>query len=368
MAARYAPPPTIATVDLVAPASDVWKRVRRGFAIPNLHSPEVTQWTQYYAQRPESLRIMIERASKYLYYIVEEIDRRGLPTELALLPFVESAWNPVALSRSKASGLWQFIPSTGQHYRLQQNEWLDERRDPVASTNAALDYLAYLFDFQGDWHLALASYNWGEGAVQRAIKKNEGAGLPTDYLSLNMPDETRNYVPKLQAIKNIVSQPQRYGIVLPPLDNQPYFVAVPKAADIDITLAAQLADIPLDEFIALNPGFKRGVVWGKEQRRLLLPVGQVDVFLANLQAYNGPLVSTPMKVAVAEAPATRPTRARTSNRSKAPRVHKVKSGETLYSLATRYRTTVKTLLTLNRLKHPQIKVGQTLRIPESGRG
>src|SRR5690606_17333918 len=190
---------------------DVWKRIRRGFAIPNLYSPEVERWTTYYVQRPESLNTMMQRASRYLYHIVEEIERRRLPTELALLPFIESAWNPVALSRSKASGLWQFIPSTGRYYQLRENEWLDERRDPVASTHAALNSLSYLFEFQGDWHLALASYNWGEGAVMRAIKKNQEAGLPTDYLSLSMPDETRNYVPKLQAIKNIVAQPQRYG-------------------------------------------------------------------------------------------------------------------------------------------------------------
>lgn len=357
---QYAPPPTIATVDLVSPASDVWKRIRRGFAIPNLYSPEVERWTTYYVQRPESLNTMMQRASRYLYHIVEEIERRRLPTELALLPFIESAWNPVALSRSKASGLWQFIPSTGRYYQLRENEWLDERRDPVASTNAALNYLSYLFEFQGDWHLALASYNWGEGAVMRAIKKNQEAGLPTDYLSLSMPDETRNYVPKLQAIKNIVAQPQRYGIVLPHLQNEPYFVVIPKERDIDVTLAAKLADMPLEEFLALNPAYKRGIVRGTDERRLLLPVGHAEKFLANLAKYDGPLVSKPVQLAHTGDNARR-TKVGNTNRI---RTHKVKSGDTLYGLANRYRTTVKALLALNRLKHPRIRVGQTLRVPD----
>lgn len=359
---QYSPPPTIPTVDLVAPANDVWKRIRRGFAIPNLYTPDVDRWTQYYVERPESLNIMLQRASRYLYHIVEEIERRNLPTELALLPFIESAWNPVALSRSKAAGLWQFVPNTGRHFRLQDNEWLDERRDPVASTEAALTYLNYLFELQGDWHLALASYNWGEGAVMRAIKKNQDAGLPTDYLSLSMPEETRNYVPKLQAIKNIIAQPRRFGIDLPPVENRPYFAIVPKEQDIEVSLAAQLADLPLEEFLALNPAYKRGVVRGTGQRRLLLPVTHVDRFLNNLANYDGPLVS--QKVMLAQSTASIANRAGSRETSQRVRIHKVKAGDTLHGLANRYRTTVKTLLALNRLKHPKIRIGQTLRIPD----
>lgn len=348
--------PSFPTVDLVVPAGDVWKRIRRGYAIPNLDSAEVDTWTEFYAARPDMVHRLMQRSTKYLYYVVDEINRRGLPTELALLPFVESGWDPTALSRSQASGLWQFIPSTGRHFKLQQNEWLDERRDLVASTKAALDYLEYLFNFQGDWYLALASYNWGEGSVQRAMQKNQEQGLRTDYLALTMPAETRNYVPKLQAIKNIVAQPQRYGITLPPLENQPYFVTVPKFQDIDVALAARLADVPLEEFTALNPAFKRGVIPARDQRQILLPVGQVDVFLANLDAYDGPLVS-PSKVV---ASAARP--------SGAALVHKVRSGDTLYKIAARYRTTVKTLQSMNRMKSSHLRIGQVLRVPATGRG
>jgi len=192
---------TSRTIDLTHPPKDAWDRMRRGFSIPNLHTDLVDYWTNYYASHPESIRTMSQRASRYLYHIMDELDARGLPSELALLPFVESAYNPVAYSRSHASGLWQFIPSTGTQYKLEQNWWVDQRRDPVESTRAALDYLSYLYEFQGDWYLALASYNWGEGSVRRAMERNEQANLDVDYLSLKMPDETRNYVPKLQAIK-----------------------------------------------------------------------------------------------------------------------------------------------------------------------
>src|SRR5690554_1952836 len=213
---------TSRTVDLTHPPRDMWDRIRRGFAIPNLQSELVDEWTAYYASHPQSVYRMSERAGKYLYYIVEQLEERGLPSELALLPFVESAYNPTAYSPAKASGHWHFIPSTGLHYNLKQDTWRDLRRDPVASTNAALEYLTYLYDFQGDWYLALASYNWGEGAVKRAVERNAGQGLRTDYISLAMPDETRNYVPKLQAIKNIIANPERYGITLPEIRNEPY--------------------------------------------------------------------------------------------------------------------------------------------------
>ncbi|MGE4341035.1 MAG: LysM peptidoglycan-binding domain-containing protein, partial [Pigmentiphaga sp.] len=227
----------------------------------------------------------------------------------------------------------------------------DERRDPVASTKAALDYLEYLFEFQGDWHLALASYNWGEGSVQRAIKKNVAEGRATDYQSLQMPDETRQYYPKLQALKNIINQPRRYRVALPELENQPYFVEVAKARDIDVELAAELADMPLEEFIALNPGFKRGVVMGQPERRLLLPVGQVDVFLANLDAYEGPLVRQMRPPAQATAAAT------------SAETYRVRPGDTLSRIASRYKTTVRNLRSLNQLRHTRLQVGQVLKVP-----
>ena len=286
---RYIARDTSRTVDLTNPPSDAWDRIRRGFAIPNLNTELSQQWTDYYASHPESVQRMAERAGKYLYFIVDEINRRGLPTELALLPFVESAYNPTALSRAQASGLWQFVPATGQHFNLKQDWWRDERRDPIASTNAALDYLEKLFEMQGDWYLALASYNWGEGSVQRAMAKNEAAGQPTDYLSLSMPDETRNYVPKLQAIKNIIADPQRYAVALPPVGNTPYFVTVRKNSDIDLEIAAKLAEMPLDEFKALNPSFNRPVIRGDHAPTLLLPADRVEIFNANLTNYKGDL-------------------------------------------------------------------------------
>ncbi|HBT32059.1 MAG TPA: lytic transglycosylase, partial [Pusillimonas sp.] len=187
----YAAVDTSHTIDLTHPAQNIWDRIRRGFAIPNLNDPLVDEWTQYYASHPEAMYRMSERAKRYLYFVLDELERNQLPTELALLPFVESAYDPQALSRSRASGLWQFIPSTGRYFNLEQNASLDQRRDPIASTRAAVEYLAYLYDFQGDWYLALASYNWGEGSVKRAIARNEDAGKPTDYLSLKLPDETR---------------------------------------------------------------------------------------------------------------------------------------------------------------------------------
>ncbi|WP_459618692.1 transglycosylase SLT domain-containing protein [Bordetella sp. 2513F-2] len=280
---------TSRTVDLTHPPRDAWDRIRRGFAIPNLHTDLAQEWTDYYASHPESVQRMAERAGKYLYFIVDEINRRGLPTELALLPFVESAYNPTALSRSQASGLWQFIPTTGQHFNLQQDWWRDERRDPIASTYAALDYLEKLFEMQGDWYLALASYNWGEGSVQRAMARNEAAGLPTDYLSLDMPDETRNYVPKLQAIKNIIANPAKYAVVLPPVENTPYFAVVAKSRDIDLEVAAKLAEMPVDEFKALNPSYNRPLIRGGQSTTLLLPADRVEVFNANLAGYKGRL-------------------------------------------------------------------------------
>src|SRR3954464_8056434 len=187
-------------VDRTAQADDLWQRVRQGFAMPDLDSDLVRKQMAYYASRPDYLQRMFDRSRIYLYHIVEELEKRNLPTELALLPMVESAFNPMAYSRAHASGLWQFIPGTGRRFELQQNWWYDGRRDIVESTKAALDYLAFLYEMHGDWHLALASYNWGEGAVARAIAKNRAAKLPTDYWSLSMPAETRHYIPKLQAL------------------------------------------------------------------------------------------------------------------------------------------------------------------------
>jgi len=281
----------IPTIDLTAVPPDLWDRIRTGFSMPNLSSPIVQDRQIWYASQPSYVKRMVERSKRYLYYIVEELEKRGMPTELALLPMVESAFNPMAYSRSHASGLWQFIPSTGKNYNLQQNSWYDGRRDIVASTSAAFDYLQFLYEMHGDWHLALASYNWGENAVARAIEKNKAKGLPTDYLSLTMPTETRYYVPKLQALKNIVANPHAFGVDLEPVPNAPYFVTVEKTRDMDVRLAAKLADMPLTEFLALNPGHNRPVIVANGSPALVLPADRAKIFLANLEGHDQPLVS-----------------------------------------------------------------------------
>ena len=281
----------IPTIDLTAVPPDLWDRIRNGFSMPNLSSPLGQDRQIWYASQPSYVKRMVERGKRYLYYIVEELEKRGMPTELALLPMVESAFNPMAYSPARASGLWQFIPSTGKNYNLQQNSWYDGRRDIVASTGAALDYLQFLYEMHGDWQLALASYNWGENAVARAIEKNKAKGLPTDYLSLSMPTETRYYVPKLQALKNIIANPRAFGVDLEPVPNTPYFVTVEKTPDIDVRLAAKLADMPLAEFLALNPGHNRPVIIANGTPGLVLPTDKAKIFLANLEEREEPLVS-----------------------------------------------------------------------------
>jgi membrane-bound lytic murein transglycosylase D len=281
----------IPTIDLTAVPPDLWDRIRNGFSMPNLSSPLVQDRQIWYASQPSYVKRMVERSKRYLYYIVEELEKRGMPTELALLPMVESAFNPMAYSRSHASGLWQFIPSTGKVYNLEQNSWYDGRRDIVASTSAALDYLQFLYQMHGDWHLALASYNWGENAVARAIEKNRAKGLPTDYLNLSMPAETRYYVPKLQALKNIIASPHVFGVDLEPVPNTPYFVTVEQTRDMDVRLAAKLADMPLAEFLALNPGHNRPVIVANGSPALVLPADRAKIFLANLEGHDQPLVS-----------------------------------------------------------------------------
>ncbi|WP_118180673.1 transglycosylase SLT domain-containing protein [Paraburkholderia phosphatilytica] len=276
---------------LTTPDTDLWGRIRRGFQIPDLQSDLVDMQVNWYVQRPDYVQRMTERSQKYLYHIVEELEARHMPTELALLPFVESAYNPQALSVAKAAGMWQFVPDTGRTYNLKQNMWQDERRDVLASTSAALDYLSRLHDMFGDWYLALAAYNWGEGNVQRAIARNQAAGLPTDYQSLRMPMETRNYVPKLQAVKNIIMNPQQYGLTLPAIPNHPYFVTVTTSHDIDVDIAAKLANMTTDEFRSLNPSFKKPVILGATDPQILLPFDNASAFERNLKSYQGQLSS-----------------------------------------------------------------------------
>jgi membrane-bound lytic murein transglycosylase D len=266
---------------------DLWDRIRRGFGMPDLQSKLVPDREQWYAGRPDDIERMTERSRKYLFHIVEEIERRNMPTELALLPFIESAFNPQALSSAKAVGMWQFIPSTGKRYALKQNAFRDDRRDVLASTRAALDYLQKLHDMFGDWHLALAAYNWGEGSVARAIAKNQRNHLGTDYLDLNMPMETRFYIPKLQAMKNIVANPENFGVELPHIENHPFFESVLIRRDIDVSLAAKFAEMPVDAFRALNPSLHRPVILAAGTPQILLPRDNAEIFQRNLDAAAG---------------------------------------------------------------------------------
>ena len=268
------------------PPKELWDRIRRGFSMPDLQTDEVTEREQWYAKKPEYIQRMTARSSKYLFHIVEELERRQMPTELALLPFIESAFNPQAVSSAKAAGMWQFTPSTGKYFDLKQNAFRDDRRDVLASTRAALDYLQKLHRMFGDWHLALAAYNWGEGSVSRAIARNVKAGLPTGYLDLNMPIETRQYIPKLQAIKNIVANPQAFSSELPLIQNHPYFQQVEIRRDIDVALAARLADVKIEDFKALNPSAHRPVILASSTPQILLPWDNATVFQRNLEAYG----------------------------------------------------------------------------------
>jgi membrane-bound lytic murein transglycosylase D len=263
---------------------DVWQRIRSGFRIDDTtQTPLVAVHESWFAARPENVRRLAERSRPFLYHIVEELDRRAMPMEIALLPMIESAFNPVALSSSAASGIWQFIPSTGRHFGLRQDTWYDGRRDFTAATNAALDYLGKLYLDFGDWQLALAAYNCGEGCVARAIQKNVRDGLPTDYASLSLPNETRHYVPKLLALKSLIREPEPYGIAIEQLPDQPYFNQVTVHANMDIHSAARLADMSSDEFVALNAAFLRKLIRSDTPVNLLLPVGKADTFQRNLE-------------------------------------------------------------------------------------
>jgi len=285
-----APMDTLTVTTLATPA-DLWERIRRGLAMNNLDDELVRQHEQWYLSRPDYIQRMTERSSRYLFHIVEEIEVRGMPMELALLPFIESAFNPQAVSSARAAGMWQFMPATGASFDLKQNAFRDDRRDVLASTRAALDYLEQLHARFGDWHLALAAYNWGQGNVNRAITRNQRAGLPTGYADLNMPAETRHYVPKLQAVKNIVANPARYAATLPDIGNHPFFDLVTVERDMDVALIARLAEVEETDFRALNPSLKQPLVMAAGTPNVLLPWDNAVIFQRNLQLHEGPLAS-----------------------------------------------------------------------------
>ncbi len=287
--------------DIYAPSSNLWIRIRDGFQMEPMNTPLEIEQVRWLSARPDYVNRSMARSSRYLFYIVQEVNTRNMPTEIALLPFVESAFVTNAKSSAKAMGLWQFMPATGKDFQLTQNVFRDERRDVLQSTDAALDYLQRLYKQFGSWDLALAAYNWGAGNVSKAQKRNLAAGLPTDYLSLKMPNETRNYVPKLMAYRQIVLDPQAYGIVLPELENHPYFVAVDVGSDIDVDLVIKLAEIPSDEFHSLNPSFNKPVILSNANQQILLPFGHAEIFQENLKKYTKPLSSwTAVQVAKTE--------------------------------------------------------------------
>ena len=338
-----APAPAFAAPEpqVKAPPKDVWERVRSGYTMKPMDTELVRHWENFYSAKPEYFARMVDRSSHYLFHIIEEIERRKMPAEVALLPMIESAYNPQAYSKAHASGLWQFIPSTGRMYGLRQNWWYDGRRDVIAATSAALDYLEKLYGMFGDWELALASYNWGEGAVGRAVAKNRAKGLPTDYLHLKMPAETAYYVPKLQAIKNIIAQPQLFGITLDPIPNRPYFGTVERSEKMDIALAARLAEIPVDEFIALNPAYSRPVMPMAANSPLVLPAEKVQTFLDNLQ--NHEAQDKPLSAWL---------------------THNLKKGEKLETVAARYGISAARLKQLNGINaRTKITPGFALLVP-----
>ena len=322
-------------------ANELWPRIRNGFAMRELKTPLIARHEKWYVNHPDYFARMIDRSRRYLYYITAEVERRGMPSEIALLPMIESAFNPGAYSRSRASGIWQFMPSTGKIFGMQQNWWYDGRRDVISATNGALDYLQKLHDMFGEWDLALAAYNCGEGAVQRAQAHNRKRGLPVNYASLKLPKETRNYVPKLLAIKNIIADPVKFSLALKDLPNQPYFATVATTQRIDVKLAAHLADISEEEFAALNPAHNRPVILQGSGDLILLPLDKVETFRANLQSYGKPLVSW--------------------------QSYQPKKGERLDMLAPRFGLSLANLKSVNGITaHGNISTGQTLLVPLNG--
>jgi len=394
---------------LEVPTASIWTRIRKGLAVPEVKSRRVGQFESWYRKHPEYFERMITRSSLFLHYIVEEIEKRGMPTEIALLPMIESAYNPNAYSRAHASGIWQFIPSTGKNYGLEQNWWHDERRDVVAATGAALDYLEKLHEEFQDWHLALASYNWGENGVRRAIKRNKKRGKPTDYYNLRMPRETRNYLPKLQAVTNIIKDPSKVGLTLREVPDRPYFTTIDTAQHIDIELVARLAEMSVEEFETLNAAYNRPVIASDGERQIILPLDHAKIFTVNLEYHDEPLVSwqtyalkkneTVSQVAahfnmdanklrqingvkpyvklrtghslLVPMPASadvsnldetwdRPEFRRPNNFYGTRIVHRIKPGDTLSTIARKYRVSVRGIKSWNGLKGSLIRAGDKL--------
>jgi membrane-bound lytic murein transglycosylase D len=319
---------------------DLFDRMRAGFALNEVQEPAIDQQLSWFEHNPDYLERVFQRAQRYLYHVVTEVEARGMPMEFALLPVVESAYEPFAYSRSRAAGLWQFIPETGRRFGLKQDWWYDGRRDVIESTRAALDYLQALHDqFDGDWLLAIAAYNVGENTVQRELDYNRAHGKPADFWHLTLPAETRAYVPKLLAMKRLMAEPERYGLEFAPIPNEPYFAVIDTGSQIDLKVAAQLAGTSYDELVALNPGFNRWATDPDGPHRMLVPIDHADGFDAGLKT-----LSADDRVRYA--------------------VHEVGRRETLASIARHYGTSAAVIAKLNDLKGRKLSAGESLKIPE----
>lgn len=314
---------------------NVWLRAKDGFHMPEVHPDLIAAHEARYSRNLASFQRLLERSQPYLFHIVNEVEQRGMPAEIAFLPLVESAFNAQATSHVGAAGLWQFMPATGRQYGLEQTWWYDGRRDVVAATRAALDYLEVLHRQFNDWHLALAAYNWGEGNLSRAIARNRAAGLGEDFASLKLPKETRNYVPKLLAVRNILSNPQRYPLALKKLPNQPYFASLSTGKHMDLAVVAKLAETSEQELLRLNPAYQLPVFAYKAGREILLPIDKIERFHANLAKHKAPLMSM--------------------------QAYLVQDEERLEDVAARFNMDETHLRKINRLaKHDDIKAGQAL--------
>jgi len=318
---------------------DVWQRLREKFVLPAQNNKRLDQQLNWYAKHPEYMKRVSERAAPYMHFIAETAEAMNIPSEIALLPIVESAFKPFAYSHGRASGIWQFIPATGKRYGLKQNWWYDGRRDVYASTIAAYKLLTNLQkQFKGDWLLALAAYNSGERNVHRAIRKNKRKGKPTDFWSLNLPPETRAYVPKLLALKRIVANPEKYNVQLTKIENAPYFEKVDTISQIDLARIAELSELPLDDIYKLNPAFNRWSTSPTGPHYILLPIAQAALFKEKLSTL----------------PAT--------DRIRWVR-HKIRNGETISHIADKYNTSISSIKRVNRLKKNFLRAGRSLTIP-----
>ncbi len=321
------------------PLSSLWQRMRSGFVLSDYDNPAIQKKIQWFTERPLHMSRLVKQGEPYLYYIVDEIEKRKMPLEIALLPAIESAYKPLANSHLSAAGLWQFMPATARHYGLEMNWWYDERRDVQASTQAALTYLQELHGiFDGDWLLALAAYNAGQGNVRRALRKNIREGKETHFWALDLPVETKNYIPKLLALSEVVLNPEQYNIKLKDVNNEHFFSHVTIKNQIDLELVARLSEIPIEQVRRLNPAFKRWATSPDSEHDLLLPVN-------NMEKFKEKLAAIPKEQHVRWAQ------------------HKIRSGETLGHIAQKYKMSTLLLRQVNRLKSSQIRTGKMLMVP-----